>query len=669
MLSIISIVPYLNQKNLGNTLMARIHWSKYINSVFTQLIAGLKSWKFQRLMILLGVDTILIASSYWFSFILRFDDINFIFYKKSFTDPLFAAVLSYLISFYFGGAYRQLWRYANFENILLLAKVTFLGTIVFVSCKYLMFPKIVMPRSIVIIHMLLCFILTSAARLSWRVVISKLNSKSNLLEKQKCVIYGAGSAGEMLARFIHQSPRFSYHVIGFVDDNLNKKNHKLHSYKILGTGKDLAKLSSRYGVDVVIIAVPSLSGKIVRKIISNCEQANLRVLVMPDIESSLGKNIFSLRNINEKDLLRRVPKPTDYKLLEPIFKDKSIMVTGGGGSIGSEICLQIVRMHPKKIIIYDVSEYNLYSIDQKLRKMCHNHVELILVLGSVTDRPLVRRTINKNHPSIILHAAAYKHVPIVEMNPVEGIKNNIGGTCIVASEAINGGVEKFILISTDKAVNSTNIMGHTKRCCELVVQAYQKHQKGRCQFSSVRFGNVLGSSGSVIPLFLEQIKKGGPVTVTDKEVTRYFMLVEEAVGLVLQTLLKSKGGEIFVLDMGDPVKIFEMAKQLIHLNGKRPFYDIDIEFTGLRAGEKMYEELIIEGAEKTTLHSHIYIAKPSEISSERLLKDIEDLIGLTEENDRVRVVDKLLEITTTKKIKQKFIKTSVPFQETINVIQ
>ena len=665
-------VSFAIHKILEKSLMTKTHKSKSCVDLISKLFVGVKSWKFRRLVILTSVDLTLVAFSFWLSFVLRFDDLFFVEYRDSFQGCLPILCSAYFVAYLLGGIYQQVWRFANFESVLIIAKACIAGALIFQTSKYIILPKVVLPRSIFALQMLLTFLSTAGVRYCWRMLVIRAGLRKNQKQSQRCVIYGAGVAGEMLTRFIRQSPTFSYKLVGFIDDNPDKKSHKIHGYKILGTGDDLLEISQKYKAEVLILAMPSLSGRKVRKILKIAEKANLKPLIMPDIESSLGDNIYSLRRINEKDLLKRAPKPTDYNLIKDIFQDQTVLVTGGGGSIGSEICKQVLRFRPRILIIYDASEYNLYSIDHKLKKIGCEGVQLIPILGSVTDELLVNNTIHKYRPSIILHAAAYKHVPIVEQNPIEGVKNNIGGTLGLAKAALRYDVEKFILISTDKAVNSTNIMGHTKRCCELIIQSLQKRENGKTQFSAVRFGNVLGSSGSVIPLFLSQIKDGGPVTVTSKDVTRYFMLVEEAVGLVLQTLLKSKGGEVFVLDMGEPVKIYEMAKQLILLNGKRPYKDIDIEITGLRSGEKLYEELSIEGAEQTTLHSYIYITKPTKVSSRLILEEVDELLALSKTNNDQKVINKLLEISSDlskKEEKSQYSQTSLPVQVSENTLQ
>lgn len=543
--------------------------------------------------------------------------------------------------------YQQVWRFANYENAILVAKLCVAGSLLFLAMKYIFAPKLSLPRSVFFLHMLLSLVSITFTRFSWRLYASHFAKKKDGEGRQRhrCVIYGAGSAGEILARYARGNPKFGYSIVGFIDDNQKKLGQKLHGFKILGSGDDLKQICGRLEISTVIIAIRSIGGKTARKITNLCQQANVRSLIMPEMEDSLGEEVIRLRSINERDLLRRVPKPTSNEAIERYLHDRTVMVTGGGGSIGSEICTQVARSKLKRLVIVDSNEYNLYLIDQKLEKLCGNRLEIISILGSVTNRGLVEKVFKKYRPSVVLHAAAYKHVPIVEENAVEGIRNNVKGTYEIARAAAMFGVEKVVLISTDKAVRSLNIMGHSKRCCELLIQSMQLSQAGNCCFSAVRFGNVLGSSGSVIPLFLEQIKSGGPVTVTDKDVTRFFMLAEEAVGLVLQTVVDSKGGEIFVLDMGDPVKIYDMARQLIHLNGKEPFYDIDIDIIGLRTGEKLHEELIIDGAEKTTLHSNIYVATPVQMSPKKIQDQVRQLLRFTEDQDEEASIRQLMEIT------------------------
>jgi FlaA1/EpsC-like NDP-sugar epimerase len=339
----------------------------------------------------------------------------------------------------------------------------------------------------------------------------------------------------------------------------------------------------------------------------------------------MAEKIPDPRPVHIQDLLRRSPKSVQKEVIKDFFQSRTVLVTGAGGSIGSEICRQILETNPGVLLLLESSEYNLYKIQRELEEK-KTSIPIIGIMGNVTDEAFIDHVFLNHRPDYVLHAAAYKHVPLVESNPLSGILNNIEGTKIVANACIRYHVRNFLLVSTDKAVRPTNVMGMTKRACEILVQSlHQLHGHG-CRFSAVRFGNVLGSSGSVIPLFMDQIKKGGPVTVTDPEMTRYFMLISEAVGLVLQSAVKSRGGEIFVLDMGDPVNILEMAKQLIRLAGKEPGQDIDIVITGLRPGEKIFEELIIEGAERHELHEDIYIARPENFSGTLALEMIDNLL-------------------------------------------
>lgn len=552
--------------------------------------------------------------------------------------PLF--VLVHVAIFYIGGMYRQVWRYANFHSAILIAKLAFIATITSILLLYaLKFPQ--PPRSVPIIFWLIATMGTMVNKFSWRTWIN-MREKIGPKGKERCLVYGAGSAGELLARHVQANPNFPYKIVGFIDDDKNKINRIIHGVRILGTGEYVADAAAETDAKSIIIALHSASGTIVRTIVENCRSAGLTPLIMPEMASSLGTEVFKPRKIDIKDLLRRSPKEIDKRKISELFVGESILVTGAGGSIGSEICRQVLTYGPRQIILLDSSEFNLYKIESELREsMISRDVVIIPCLGSAADTRTVQELFEKHRPTYILHAAAYKHVPMVEANPRAGIINNIKSTKILAEHAIRYSCRKFVLISTDKAVRPTNIMGSTKRCCELLILAYAKlfKDKTSCDFCAVRFGNVLGSSGSVIPKFLEQIERGGPITVTHADVTRYFMLTSEAVSLVLQSMAMSAGGEIFVLNMGTPIKIFDMAKQLIWLSGHTPNVDIEIKIVGLRPGEKLYEELIIEDVESQSLHEDIYTAKTDLPSPAKTLEEIESILLAAEDG---RMTDGLM---------------------------
>lgn len=592
----------------------------------------LRWWKWLRLGIFLALDILTISGAYWAAFLLRFDGDIPARYQMVASKTLFVLVLSNVLAFFFGGLYRQVWRYANLNSGIRIARSLMIGTIMAIPVNVLVFPDTHPPRSVLIIFWLTCFVLISAVRFSWR-LWAALQAGLDANRQKRTLIYGAGSGGDILARHILSHPGSGYKLVGFIDDDKNKWGRLVHGLRIFGGRSQLREACEKYRVDTVIIGIPTASGKTVQGIVSEIQQLGIRPLIMPDLQSTLDAAIIKPRPIDIRDLLKRSPRSIDQERVARYFHKCTVLITGAGGSIGSEISRQVCDCNPSKIILLDNSEYNLYRIEAELRNVLAERgqqTEIVPVLGSVTDEALVDACFQQHRPSIVLHAAAYKHVPMLEQNSLQAVLNNVLGTKILTEASIRFGVERFLLISTDKAVRPTSVMGASKRCCELLIQAlYQATQSLHAgSYCIVRFGNVLGSSGSVVPTFIEQIEKGGPVTVTDPEMTRYFMLISEAVGLVLQSISVSRGGEVFILNMGEPVRILDMATQLILLYGKRPGQDIEIKFTGIRPGEKLYEELILEGIEHSVLKGDVFVADPVVLDSQTLLDEVEQLIEL-----------------------------------------
>lgn len=585
-------------------------------------------WVKIRLAILLVLDSATLALAYWLSFALRLDAFEFGSFQKIFLETLLPLIISNLAVFFMFGIYRQIWRFANVYSAILIVKSTLVGTCVFLAQSLAREGQLAIPRSVPIIFTILSAAIIMLVRFSWRIWCSR-NESLQAEAKKRCFIFGAGTAGALFANQISRNRKFPYSAVGFIDDDRNKVGRVLHGFKVLGTGRELNELAQKYNVSTVIITLHHATGKNIRHIVDLCLGAGLTPLILPDVASSLSLDVIQPRRIDIKDLLSRAPKSTDLEAIRGVFSGRTVLVTGAGGSIGSELCRQIAGLKPNRLVMLDASEYNLYRIELELREkgLCQN-MELHAILGSTTDKRVVTRVFQQFSPHCVLHAAAYKHVPLVEANPLEGILNNILGTKYIAEAAIQFKSTHFLLISSDKAVRPTNVMGATKRACEMLVQSLHAATRTGCKFSSVRFGNVLGSSGSVVPRFLDQIQAGGPVTVTHPDVTRYFMLTSEAVALVLQSLALAKANDIFVLNMGEPVRIFDMAKQLILLAGKEPGRDVEITFTGLRPGEKLFEELILEGAEQKTIHDDVFIATPAQVKSEIVLEYIDQIVNL-----------------------------------------
>ena len=448
------------------------------------------------------------------------------------------------------------------------------------------------------------------------------------------MIIGAGQAGAMLLKEINTSAYTHYNVICFIDDDKRKHGRYLSGVKIAGDRNDIVRLAEEYRIERIIVAMPSADNKVIRDILNICAQTGCKLKKIPGIYQLVDGNVTvnDIKNVEIEDLLGREQIKVDLDEIMGYVKNKTVLVTGGGGSIGSELCRQIAGHNPKQLVIVDIYENNAYDIQQELIKK-YSELDLVVLIASVRNTHRMNQIFAKYRPDIVYHAAAHKHVPLMEASPNEAIKNNVFGTYKTALAAAKYKTKKFVLISTDKAVNPTNIMGASKRICEMIIQMLNKDYPDT-NFVAVRFGNVLGSNGSVIPLFKRQIKEGGPVTVTDPKIIRYFMTIPEAVSLVLQAGVYAKGGEIFVLDMGEPVKILDLAKNLIRLSGYTED-EIEIKFTGLRPGEKLYEELLMsEEGLQDTKNSLIHIGRPLEFDEDKLRQELEKLKTACEQDDK-----------------------------------
>ena len=515
------------------------------------------------------------------------------------------------------------YRHASVSEIL---KIGIISAITF--CVNIVIDLLVegVSTSWCIVTTLLFFVFSSCAIYSYR-VFSFLKSKSQraLHYEKRVIIVGAGIAGVTILREIQGSDKICYKVVGFVDDDQAKIGSIISGVKVLGPVKRIKEFASDKKADLIIIAIPSASAQTIKEISKQCIETKCEVKVSPGLYQLIDGelSVSRLRDIDVNDLLGREPVSFDLNEVMGYIQDQVVLVTGGGGSIGSELCRQIASHNPKRLIILDIYENNAYEIEQELKRKYFN-LNLVTLIASIRDSGKMDDVFKTYKPDIVFHAAAHKHVPLMETSPNEAVKNNVLGTYKVVKAADKYRVKRFIQISTDKAVNPTNIMGATKRVCEMIIQAFSR--KSKTQFAAVRFGNVLGSNGSVIPLFKKQIAEGGPVTVTHKDIIRYFMTIPEAVSLVLQAGAYAKGGEIFVLDMGEQVRIYDLAVNLIKLSGYEPNVDIEIKITGLRPGEKLYEERLMaeEGLTKTA-NNRISIGKPIELDDDKLFKTLDML--------------------------------------------
>jgi len=494
-----------------------------------------------------------------------------------------------LIFFYMFGLYSQIWAYASIGALLSIVGATFCGSVCVAAYMYLS-GLVRFPYWVLITSFLIKTLLVGGSRFSWRVIRERLFLRKQP-KKKRALIFGAGDAGEsMIREMIKSNGHCPYLPVGLLDDDRNKKGMTIHGLKVFGGRKDIPKIIKSRNIEEIIIAIPSADSGVIREIVNICNGVNIKYKTLPAIYQLFeGKvTISQIRDVNEEDILGRKPIRFDDSELALNVKGRVLLVTGAGGSIGSELCRQISRFYPSKLILFGHGENSIFNIDHELKETYKN-VELIPVIGNIRDKEKVRNVIAEHRPSVVFHSAAYKHVGMMERNPHEAYLNNVIGTRNVAQACIEHSVERFVLISTDKAVNPTSVMGHTKRQAELLVQGLSKNSKTR--LITARFGNVINSRGSVIPIFQKQINERKPITVTHPDVVRFFMTIPEAVQLVLRAAFMGEGGEVFVLDMGEPVKILDIAKELISLSGLKAEEDIPIQFIGLRKGEKLFEEL------------------------------------------------------------------------------
>ena len=550
--------------------------------------------------IVLAIDIALTVLAYYCAYLIRFEGRIPDYYFDSFSQTVWWLASVKIACLFLFNVYKGMWRYTSIQDFKRLLNASVVSSAIIVLILVIGTRFLGFSRSVFIIDFLMFFLSIAGFRLTIRLYYQGRDrryflytSGSGSKKPKRILIIGAGDAGEKTLREIIENRALNYSVIGFIDDAPGKMGRTIHSVPVIGPLATLADHAAANNIDEIIIAVPSASGKQMRRIVEACKATRVPYKTLPGIGEILDGRVSlkALRDVRFKDLLGRPPVKLDMEGIFGLLKSKNVLVTGAGGSIGSELCRQIARFGPDEIILYDASEESLYNIEVEFKRSLPNQ-RVVAVLGGVQNEGLLSRVFRKHRPDVVFHAAAYKHVPLIEQNPWQGMLNNVLGTQCVLKQCVENKTGQFVFVSTDKAVRPTNVMGASKRMCELLVQAYTGNGT---RMMSVRFGNVVGSSGSVIPLFRDQIRHGGPVTVTHPEVTRYFMTIPEATQLILQAGYLGDDGSIYILEMGTPVKIADMARDLIRLSGKDPDRDIDIEFTGLRPGEKLYEELITEG--------------------------------------------------------------------------
>ena len=600
--------------------------------------------KLIRQVFLIILDLLSVFGASTLALLLRFN-MTFASVEKPFLENSlhlipFVAVLTILV-FWGMRLYNSLWQFVSVNELEFIVVACFFSATIYFIGIFVTPWRV--PRSVPVIYLFVLTAMVGVTRFGYRAIrlfrrrYYKNNPGSNVM------VIGAGDAGNMIIREMVSSSYIQKKVCCVIDDDPNKVGRYIHGVKIVGDTSKIRTFVNKFEINEIIIAIPSASRAEIKHIINICKEMNCALKILPGIKQMVGGNeatLSNLRDVEVEDLLGRDPVEVDLNSIMGYVMGKTVLVTGGGGSIGSELCRQLADHGVGKLIIVDIYENNAYDIQQEL-KIKHPDLDLVVLIASVRNTLRIRKIFEKYRPNIVYHAAAHKHVPLMEDSPDEAIKNNVFGTLKTVLAADATGVERFVLISTDKAVNPTNIMGASKRICEMIIQTYNK--RSQTEFVAVRFGNVLGSNGSVIPLFKKQIAEGGPVTVTHPDIIRYFMTIPEAVSLVLQAGAYAKGGEIFVLDMGEPVRILDLAENMIRLSGYVPYQDIYVVFTGLRPGEKLYEEMLMdEEGLKETENKLIHIGQPIDIDEEKFLAQLDSLYKeiLTEPADiRARVAE------------------------------
>ena len=604
---------------------------------------------YQRMLLLMVLDAVFTVLASYVAVLTRMEFKIDWWIWNNYLKVIGIDILITLVVYYVFKLYKSMWRYASIIEVRRLLLAVYCSDFLRMLL-YVFVLKVELPRSWYFLEPCMLLILSSTLRFLYRGMRSMKNDNP-IFEQDKhlinVMIIGAGEAGNMLLREIKRSSHLPMRVVCFIDDDPLKQGYYMNDVPIVGNRDVIGEMVKKYEVNEIYIALPSASINERRELMTICNDTGCKIKLLPGIYQLMNGEVkvSKLRNVEIEDLLGRDPISVNMNQIASYVENRTVMVTGGGGSIGSELCRQVAARHPRKLIIVDIYENNAYDIQMELRNT-HPELNLDVRIASIRDGEKIDALFNELRPEVVYHAAAHKHVPLMEDSPNEAIKNNVFGTLNVVRAADKYHVKRFVQISTDKAVNPTNIMGASKRMCEMIIQAFSRHS--RTVFTAVRFGNVLGSNGSVIPLFKKQIAHGGPVTVTDKNIIRYFMTIPEAVSLVMQAGIFAKGGEIFVLDMGEPVKIDDLARNLIKLSGFTPDVDIPIIYTGLRPGEKLYEELLMdeEGLQKTE-NGSIFIGHPLDFDEEVYFEQLHHLRGTIDDMHQDTIREEVQKIVST----------------------
>lgn len=626
-------------------------------------LRGKKSFFNRNFFILLGIDAGLLCLSWFASYLIRFD----FSIPEKFTDEMVAilpvAILIKLVCLYIFNVYRGMWRFTSVSDLLGIIKAVSVSTLLIIVYIVLIYRYKNVPRSVVFIDWCFNILAISGVRVGIRLFFQKYvpthpiqslpaaingDGKAGRHSIRRLLIIGAGNCGEKILREIQDNPQLYYNVVGFLDDNPNKIGRRIHGVPVKAMIGDLEYIAEKTEADELLIAIPSATADQMRRIVSLCKRSGVRFKTVPSYGELIGGRISikTVREVAYRDLIGRETVKLDENLIESCLKGQRVIVTGAGGSIGSELCRQICRFSPETLILFERAESPLYEIELDLKRE-FAHLNIVPLLADIQDALCLRKTFQTYRPQILFHAAAYKHVPMLELQPWKAVENNIAGTQNLLEAADEFGLDRFVLVSTDKAVKPSNVMGASKRVAEMITLNRSHCAPAKTRMIAVRFGNVVGSIGSVAPLFKRQIEMGGPVTVTHPEVSRYFMTIREAAQLILQSAAMGQGGEVYVLDMGTPVKIIDMARDLIRLSGFEPHVDIKIEFIGLRPGEKLHEELVSDDEDtQPTSHPKILMLKGGACDLNLLNGQIRELAALSRFHEPERIRSKLQEIVS-----------------------